>query len=117
LAGIPVRRRELGLPDDWSQVKSWCRGEARNFSLPAVQKQKKLEKDWGIADYSAVASPSFWKGYPSRCLPVKPTTRISTRVLAKKISVARNQWTVHQKHTAESAYKIFNGGGQRLPGM
>jgi hypothetical protein len=116
-----VTRRELGLPADWNQVEGWCRGGARNFTLPAAQKQTKSVHDWGLSNYAAVASPSFWKGYPSRSLPFKPTTRISTKVLAKKISAVKNQWTVHQKTTANAAYKSLTEGANayqecELPG-
>jgi hypothetical protein len=119
--GLPVSRRDMGLPDDWDQVEGWCRGEPRDPAIQSASLKKKDVKNWGIANFGVAASPRFWKDFPRRPLPVRPETKISTINLARKIANVRNQWTVHKTRTAEAALDSLVSGANayqkcELPG-
>ena len=111
-AGIPVTRRELGLPDDWRIIEGWCAGTGAQFQLRDAQKKKKEEKNWGISNFETPVGPGFWKEFPSRELPKKPTTKIFTAVLAHRIAKAKPGWTIHQNYTAASAYSSLTEGAR-----
>jgi hypothetical protein len=110
ITGVPVTRRDLGLPVDWETVEGWCRGETRSYVVPPAAKKKTEIKDWGIKDYSKLVGPGFWSGFPKRPLPRRPATKINTTVLANKIAKARNQWTVHEANTAAAALSSLKNG-------
>jgi hypothetical protein len=83
--------------------------------------KKNNVKDWGITNFGSVASPRFWKDFPRRPMPVRPETKISTTLLARKIATVRNQWSIHKIRTAEAALGSLTEGASayqksELPG-
>jgi hypothetical protein len=78
----------MGLPADWSRVKSWFhfKGSFR-VSRTGILGAKKSK--WSnipvLEDYSKAPEPSFWSIFPKKELPVKPETDIDIDKLEERV--------------------------------
>jgi hypothetical protein len=109
-AGGRVTAAELGLPADWKITERWLteRGHIRPAEVNAPPKVGK--KDWGLANYTADPGSQFWSRYPSRPLPVKPSTRVNVPILKGLCTGASGIWTVHQRRGAKAAISFLERG-------
>jgi hypothetical protein len=69
-------------------------------------------------DFTKKAEDTFWKNFPSRRLPRKPTTRINIQNIKRGIVASSKMWTIHEKTRAERAVRHLTRGApayQKFP--
>jgi hypothetical protein len=74
-------RREAGLPEDWAVVEGWATAEPPFFTkFKAENINKNQNKVTG-----KTLPEKFWRDFPHRKLPQKPTTKVKVAALEKLI--------------------------------
>jgi hypothetical protein len=107
----------MGLPDDWAIIEGWCRESARIGEVLQSHPKPKSYKYDGL-DFTKKAEDTFWKNFPSRRLPRKPTTRINIQNIKRGIVASSKMWTIHEKTRAERAVRHLTRGApayQKFP--
>jgi hypothetical protein len=110
---LSASREDLGLPSDWSRVKSWLhfRGNVK-VTGPGILGVKKSK--WPqipvLSDYSKTPDQSFWKNFPKKKLPVKPETSINVEKLEIRVKKYMNLMTIHQVERSLKAIEYLKHG-------
>ena len=115
-----MTRKDLGLPDRWETVENWCRKPFR-FGPPIDVKEKK-PTSFDHVDFSRPGTEEFWREFPSRELPDRPTTRINVTRLEELINEWDSHMTIHERDMAQKALKDLKEGApayqmSELPGI
>ena len=115
-----MTRKDLGLPDRWETVENWCRKPFR-FGPPIDVKERK-PTSFDHVDFSRPGTEEFWREFPSRELPDRPTTRINVTRLEELINEWDSHMTIHERDMAQKALKYLKEGApayqmSELPGI
>jgi hypothetical protein len=103
----------MGLPSDWSRVKSWLYFKG-NFRVSRTGILGAKKSKWSdipvLEDYSRAPEPSFWSKFPKKELPVKPETSINIDKLEKRVRRYMKKMTVHQIDRSLKAVQYLREG-------
>jgi hypothetical protein len=105
---LPIRagRRRAGLPDSWEIVEQWAKEEPPFFTKFTPAKKDDSEK----AINEKQKSNKFWREFPQRKLPEKPTTKVRIKTLEKLVSKHQDGWTSEEKTKAKMAISNLKYG-------
>jgi hypothetical protein len=111
-------RRRAGLPEDWEAVERWATDTPPFFT--AFTPEKKSSNEQKIN--STKMSSKFWREFPKRSLPSKPTTKVKIKALEKMIKKHKGTWTEEEKTKARMAIDSLKNGApahqvNHLPAM
>ena len=104
-----MSRNSLGLPTSWHTVDKWIRSPFI-FGPPNKPVYSKKSTKWDKVDFSKKADKEFWKEFPHRPLPTKPSTRVNIPALKKRIYDVRNKFTVHQMDAGRETVQNLTEG-------
>ena len=77
------------------------------FGYPIQNDSEKKSSKWeGIDLFSTKAPKEFWKKFPFRRLPERPSTRVKVKRLEAAVKRVEKKLTVHQKKKAGKRSKI-----------
>ena len=115
-----MSREELGLPKRWEVVEKWAR-KAFKFGPPLQNKPASKPLKYGDLDFTKEAGEDFWKQFPSRPLPQKPTTRVDIDMLKKELRGVEKKFTIHEISASKTTLENLTTGApshqrSQLPG-
>jgi hypothetical protein len=98
-----LRRKTLGLPDDWGEVESWIdesRDVAASINLCSPEAVVKNPEIAVLTSYVTPAPRDFWECFPSY-YPEKTVSSVRVDKLENLVAKCWDSWTVPQKRTAK----------------
>ena len=90
-------------------VESWCT-KPFFFGYPIQKDSEKKSSKWEGIDFSTKAPKEFWKKFPFRRLPDRPSTRVKVKRLEAAVKRVEKKLTVHQKKKARETVKNLKIG-------
>lgn len=116
-----VTRRELGLPDSWTDVAGWLTPGDR-IGLPLVADDPPRTNRFIGLNFRAPFPKAFWEDFPRAPLPTQPGTKIDTAKFKLMTEKAGSDFTVHEKDRALRATTFLMAGAPSyqlhpLPGV
>jgi hypothetical protein len=91
-------RNLLGLPSEWKTLDYWINGEnvLHTSKAESANQDLKWPKIPSLKDYRSNPDSSFWLNFPSRKLPLSPSTTVNKPALRSLLNQAKDVITVHQ---------------------
>jgi hypothetical protein len=96
----------MGLPEDWSAVEEWFAADPPFFKDNGYEKEDNSNKKV----LGKTMPDHFWKAFPKRELPKKPTTRVNVKQLENLIKKHKKGWTAEEKAKAAAAVASLKEG-------
>ena len=90
-------------------VESWCK-KPFFFGYPNQKISEKKSSKWECMDFSKKAPKEFWKKFPYRRLPTKPSTRVNVKRLEAAVKKVEKKLTVHQNKKARETIRNLKLG-------
>ncbi len=97
-------RSAMGLPSDWSVVEEWLNSE-NCILYPANKEESFFEKKNAeiptLERYDIAPNEDFWKFFPKRGLPNRPTSKVNARNLKILLDKCRSKMSKTEIRRAE----------------
>ena len=90
-------------------MESWCK-KPFFFGYPTQQSGAPKASKWANLDFSKPATKEFWKKFPFRQLPSRPSTRVNIKRLQAAVDRVSKKLTVHQLKKAKETIKNLKLG-------
>ena len=90
-------------------MERWCK-KPFLFGYPIKENSEKKPSKWEDMDFSSKAPQEFWKKFPFRRLPDKPSTRVKVKRLETAVKRVEKKLTIHQKKKARETIRNLKIG-------